>query len=110
MRSIAREVDASCWSPRLKISDREYREMVTTKARELVRVLLQTHGIVPDAVAPPPAAQAPPVRVVQLHRAPTPPFGESARIPGAADDDEDDPFKALPTREFEKSEAFWFYR
>jgi hypothetical protein len=41
----AEEVEAACWSPRLKMSDQEYQNMALGKARELTNALCHQFGL-----------------------------------------------------------------
>jgi hypothetical protein len=113
-RDRADEVEALCWSPRLKITDSEYQALALAKVRELVRALLHANGIFYDPFAPPiqpvqppPPARAPPMESMPDHRPPTSPFGEVTS--STTSDDDDEPFCPFRPREFEKSEAFRFF-
>jgi hypothetical protein len=108
----AREVEASCWSPRLRISDSEYQALVIAKAHELARALLQASGILFDPLVPvPPTRQSvlmPPVPSGS-RRPPTPLLGEvpSSAAPG---NDDESPVHAWPGQEFGQSEPFRFFK
>jgi hypothetical protein len=68
----AQEVEAACWSPRLKITDANFQNLALTKARECSSALCRQFGLRDVPHAPSVNFYPPPVFPIQMVVAPAP--------------------------------------